>query len=223
MSFVTWRTCGKSLTVGTIYCLGRNYPEHAAEMKAALPSEPVVFLKPASSLVQDGGSVVIPSISNDVHHEVELVVVVGPGGRSIPPEKAYDHVLGYGVGLDMTLRDVQAEAKKKGLPWAVAKGFAGAAPVSTIVERARVPDPHALDIILRVNGEIRQKSHTSKMLFRIPAVVSYLSQIFHLEEGDLIFTGTPEGVGPVHAGDTLEAELTGVARLTVGVRPPAQH
>lgn len=223
MSFVTWRTSGKSLTVRTIYCLGRNYAEHAAEMKAGLPTEPVVFLKPASSLVQDGGSVVIPPISSDVHHEVELVVLVGPGGRSIPPEKAYDHVLGYGVGLDMTLRDVQAEAKKKGLPWAVAKGFAGAAPVSTIVERAQVPDPHALDILLRVNGEIRQKSHTSKMLFRVPAVVSYLSQIFHLEEGDLIFTGTPEGVGPVHPGDTLEAELSGVARLTVSVRSPAQH
>lgn len=218
MSFVTLAPSGELFAVGTIYCLGRNYAAHAAEMKAEVPAEPVVFLKPAGALVADGGDIIIPRISSDVHHEVELVALIGTGGRAIPPERAYEHVLGYGVGLDMTLRDVQAEAKKKGLPWSVAKGFATSAPVSTIVAKDRVPDPHALEIVLRVNGEIRQRSHTSRMLFPLPAVVSYLSSIFTLEKGDLIFTGTPEGVGPVRPGDRLEAELPGVARLRVGVR-----
>jgi len=185
-------------------------------MNAALPESPVVFLKPSTAIIHDGENVVIPSISRDVHHEVEMVIVIGTGGKSIPQSRAYDHVAGYAVGLDMTLRDVQAEAKKKGLPWSVAKGFDTSAPVSSAVGRDKVTDPHNLMLSLRVNGQERQRSSTANMIFTVDYLVSYLSSLFTLEPGDLIFTGTPEGVGPVHAGDLLEAELESVGKLSVG-------
>ncbi len=198
-------------------CLGRNYEAHAHEMKAEVPRVPVVFLKPSTALLGNGSSVVIPSLSRDVHHEVELVVMIGRGGKDIPSSQAYDHVGGYAVGLDMTMRDVQAEAKAKGLPWTVAKGFDTAAPVSPFVRRAAVPDPHNLLMTLAVNGKIRQRANTGSMLFRIDHVIEYLSTVFTLEEGDLIFTGTPEGVGAVEAGDRMHAELESVGTLDIGV------
>ena len=207
-----------TLPVGKILCLGRNYPGHALEMKAEVPSTPVVFIKPSSALLEPGGSVVIPPFSRDVHHEVEMVVVIGSGGRNIRREAAMAHVAGYAVGLDMTLRDVQAEAKKKGLPWSVAKGFDTSAPLSAAVRRDVVRDPHALDISLRVNGVVRQSSNTRHMIFRIPDIIAYLSSVFTIDAGDLIFTGTPEGVGPVAAGDNLTAELALEGTLTVGVQ-----
>jgi acylpyruvate hydrolase len=209
---------GARLGVAKILCLGRNYVEHAKEMGAEVPASPVVFLKPATALVQSGESVIIPSISNDVHHEVEMVVVLGREGRNIRKEDALDYVAGYGVGIDLTLRDLQTEAKKKGLPWTIAKGFDTSAPVSTIVRKEKIPDPHSLEITLRVNGEIRQKSNTRNMIFKTDAVVSYLSSVFTLEPGDLIFMGTPEGVGKINAGDIIEAELESVATLRVDVR-----
>jgi 5-carboxymethyl-2-hydroxymuconate isomerase len=162
--------------------------------------------------------VVIPSFSNDVHHEVELVVVIGRDGRGIQPEKAMEHVAGYAVGLDMTLRDVQADAKKRGLPWSVAKGFDTSAPLSSPVRREQVTDPHALSIELRVNGTVRQSSNTQHMIVRIPGIIAYCSTVFSLEAGDLIFTGTPEGVGRVIAGDRIDAHVASVGSLTVGVR-----
>ena len=206
------------LPVGKILCLGRNYPAHAKEMKAEVPSIPVVFLKPSTALLEPGGLIVIPPFSREVHHEVELVVVIGKDGRDITPREAMSHVAGYAVGLDMTLRDVQAEAKKKGLPWSVSKGFDTSAPLSSAVRCDAVADPHMLDIALRVNGTVRQSSNTRHMIFRIPDLIAYISGIFTLEAGDLIFTGTPEGVGPVAPGDTLKAELESVGTLTVGVR-----
>ncbi len=217
MSTVTFRDTGTTTRVGKILCLGRNYAAHAQEMKAEVPRTPVVFLKPSTALLSNGSSVVIPSFSRDVHHEVELVVMVGRGGKDIPRTRAYEHVGGYAVGLDMTLRDVQAEAKAKGLPWSVAKGFDTSAPVSTFVRPQAVPDPHDLLITLAVNGTLRQSARTSSMLFRIDHVIAYLSTVFTLEEGDLIFTGTPEGVGPVKPGDRMHAELESVGALDIGV------
>jgi len=217
MKSVTLRHSGETATVGKVLCLGRNYIEHAKEINTEIPEHPIVFLKPSTAIIGSGDNVMIPPISQDVHHEVELVVMIGKDGKNIPKSKAYEHVAGYAVGLDMTLRDVQHEAKKKGLPWSVAKGFDTSAPVSTILERKFVPNPHNLEISLKVNGEIRQKSNTKNMIFPIDYVVSHLSTIFTLEKGDLIYMGTPEGVGRVVPGDTLEAELESVAILHVGV------
>ncbi len=217
MSTVTIRDTGTTTRVGKIMCLGRNYEAHAHEMKTDVPGTPVVFLKPSTALLSNGSSVVIPSFSRDVHHEVELVVMVGRGGKDIPRSRAYDHVGGYAVGLDMTLRDVQAEAKAKGLPWAVAKGFDTSAPVSPFARPESVPDPHNLLITLEVNGKVRQRANTGAMVFRIDHVIAYLSTVFTLEEGDLIFTGTPEGVGPVVPGDRMHAELESVGTLDIGV------
>ena len=217
MRSVILRDSNEAIPVGKILCLGRNYAEHAREMDAEIPERPLVFLKPSTALIQDGEQIAIPSISKDVHHEVELVVLIGKGGKDIPRESAYHHVAGYGVGLDMTLRDIQAEAKKMGLPWSVAKGFDTSAPVSHFVQKASVPDPHSLTLSLKVNGRIRQKSTTARMIFRIDEIISYVSSLFTLERGDLIFTGTPEGVGPVTSGDMLEAELESVGTLRVGV------
>lgn len=206
------------LPVGKILCLGRNYVEHAKEMKTEVPSKPVVFLKPSSAIIHDGENIIIPKFSNELHHEVELVVAIGLGGKNIIAENAYDHILGYAIGLDMTLRDIQNEAKKKALPWTVAKGFDTSAPVSDIIEKNKISDPHNLTILCKVNGEIRQKSLTSKMIFSIQTVIEYLSTIFTLEAGDLIFTGTPEGVGPVNPGDTIEAEIEGFIKISHPVK-----
>ena len=206
------------IPVGKILCLGRNYAAHAKEMQAEIPSEPVVFLKPSTALVSEGGTVVIPPFSKELHHEVEMVVVIGREGSRIPRERALEYVAGYAVGLDMTLRDLQVIAKSKGLPWSVAKGFDTSAPVSAAVRRDKVADPHSLKLSLKVNGVVRQQSSTAAMIFPIDAVVSYLSSVFTLEPGDLIFTGTPEGIGPVKPGDLLEAELESVGTLRVHVQ-----
>lgn len=215
---------GKTYSVPKILCIGRNYAEHAKEMKAEVPSDPVFFLKPRTALVASGGGIEIPPISKDVHHEVEMTVLVGRGGRNIPEEQARFHVAGFGVGLDMTLRDVQAEAKKKGLPWTLAKGFDTSAPVSAFVPAAQVPDVGALEIELKVNGHIRQHGSLRDLIFPVERLIAYLSRFITLEEGDVIFTGTPEGVAQVVPGDRLEASLlvgpdrTPLARLTMSVR-----
>jgi acylpyruvate hydrolase len=207
----------RTMQPGKIICLGRNYPEHAREMKAEVPTAPVLFLKPASALLEPGGIVRIPPFSSELHHEVEMVLLIGRQGTDIPAERAASYVEGYAVGLDMTLRDVQAEAKKKGLPWSVSKGFDTSAPLSPFVAAETIADPHALDISLRVNGVVRQHSNTRHMLFRIETMLAYISSVFTLEPGDLVFTGTPEGVGPAQPGDVLTAELQNVGALTVTV------
>jgi len=204
--------------VGKIFCLGRNYAEHAREMQAEIPQTPVVFLKPGTAVIHDGETIIIPGISREAHHEVELVVAIGKPGKHIRRNAAYDHVLGYGIGLDMTLRDVQNEAKKRGLPWSVAKGFDTSAPVSDIIPADRVGNPHALTISCTVNGTLRQRSSTGRMLLQIDEIIEYISSIFTMEAGDLIFTGTPEGVGEVKHGDVVEAELLGFARISHPVR-----
>ena len=213
---------GLTLTPGKILCIGRNYAEHVREMGDVtdLPTEPVVFLKPSTALVASEGEVVIPSQSDDVHHEVEIVAVIGRGGKDIPEDRALEHVGAYALGLDMTARDVQRRAKDAGKPWAVAKGFDTFAPLGPLTAAADVPNPQALDLRLAVGGETRQHGHARDMIFPVAFLVSYLSRIFTLEPGDLVYTGTPEGVGPVGPGDVLEA-TTGdgvLAPLRVTVR-----
>ncbi len=212
---------GLSLSPGKVLCIGRNYAEHVREMGdvADLPTEPVVFLKPSTALVATGGEVVIPPQSKDVHHEVEIVAVIGRGGKDIPEARALEHVGAYALGLDMTARDVQRRAKDAGKPWTVAKGFDTFAPLGPLTAAADVPDPQALGLRLTVNGETRQDGHASAMIFPVAFLVAYLSRIFTLEPGDLIYTGTPEGVGPVRSGEVLEATTEGDAlaplRVTV--------
>ena len=218
MAIIRFRDSQKSLKVGKILCLGRNYAAHAREMQAEVPAVPVVFIKPSTAIIHDGDAVTIPPFSHELHHEVEMVVVIEKGGRDIPVEEAYTHVGGYAVGLDMTLRDIQENAKGKGLPWSVSKGFDTSAPVSPAVPKELIPDPHGLEISLSVNGRIRQHSSTEKMILPVPDIVSYLSGVFTLEPGDLIFTGTPEGVGAVVPGDLLEATLQQVGTLRVTIQ-----
>jgi 2-keto-4-pentenoate hydratase/2-oxohepta-3-ene-1,7-dioic acid hydratase in catechol pathway len=217
VSAVSYLGSATQIHVGKILCLGRNYREHAKEMQAEVPTEPVVFLKPSTALLADGGVIRLPSFSRDVHHEVEIVVLISEGGRDIPRERAFDHVGGYAIGLDLTARDVQSAAKKKGLPWAVSKGFDTSAPVSQFVPRPRVSDPGQLKFSLAVNGTIRQRGSAADMIFPVDAVVSYLSTVFTLEPGDLIFTGTPEGVAAIAPRDRLEARLADLVSLTVTV------
>ncbi len=219
MSFITFN--GENINVSKILCVGANYPAHIAEMNPGkppeLPKEPVIFMKPPSAIIHNGDMVRLPSGYGEVHHEVELIAVIGKGGKRIAASEAHAHVLGYGVGLDLTLRDVQAEAKKKGRPWTIAKGFDTSAVLSDIVSPDVTGDPHALDLHLWINGQLRQTGQTSGVVFRIPAIIQYVSGFFTLNRGDVIFTGTPPGVGPLRPGDQLKAELGSIVELNVAV------
>jgi 2-keto-4-pentenoate hydratase/2-oxohepta-3-ene-1,7-dioic acid hydratase in catechol pathway len=208
---------GKKIEVGKIVCLLRSYRAHAEEMGSAAPEKPEFFLKPRSSIIHDGGEIVIPPESNDVHHEVELAVIIGKGGAKIPADKAMAHVLGYAVLIDVTARDLQAKAKKAGKPWAAAKGFDTFAPISEGVPASRVQNPGNLEIWLKVNGQYRQRSCTGMMIYSIPEIISHVSGIMGLEPGDIIATGTPEGVGPIVAGDEVEAGIEGIGTIKVHV------
>jgi 2-keto-4-pentenoate hydratase/2-oxohepta-3-ene-1,7-dioic acid hydratase in catechol pathway len=176
-------------------------------MGASGEEPPLLFFKPSTALIGDGGTVIRPRFSLDLHHELELVVAIGRPGKRIAAHDAGSHILGYAVGLDMTLRDVQTEAKRRGHPWAVSKGFDNSAPLSEVVPAAQVPDPDELVIELLVNGERRQRGRAGDMVLSVSRTVEYVSSVFMLEEGDLIFTGTPEGVGSVFPGDRLDATL----------------
>ncbi len=214
---ITLPSSGLAVTPGKLICIGKNYALHAAEMGGSVPEAPMIFLKPPTSLVRSGGQVVLPVVSQEVHHEVELVVVIGRGGKNISEENALDHVDGYAIGLDMTARDLQQQAKEKGEPWAVAKGFDTFAPMGKIAPSQTVLDPQDLELTLRVNGEMRQKGSTGDMIFSVKELIAYASTIYTLRPGDLIFTGTPEGVGSVLPGDVLEAAATGLPSLNVEV------
>ncbi|OHB28291.1 MAG: acylpyruvase [Desulfuromonadaceae bacterium GWB2_53_15] len=204
--------------IGKIVCLARNYAEHARELGNETPAAPVLFMKPSSSVIADNGAVRIPSWSQECHYEVELAVLIGKTSRKVPVEAAMEHVAGYGVAIDMTLRDVQNQLKAKGLPWEIAKGFDSACPLSDFVPAAVIPDPHNLELRLSVNGELKQNGTSSDMIHRVPQIISYISGIFTLEPGDVILTGTPAGVGPVQAGDTMAAEISAVGRLKISVQ-----
>lgn len=215
---ITLPTSGLVIRPGKLICVGRNYAKHAAEMRSDVPEEPVLFLKPATALVGQGGKVLLPSRSREVHHELELVVAIGRGGKDISRREALNHVDGYGIGLDMTARDIQTDAKAKGLPWSVAKGFDTFAPLGPLVQVHEVPDPQSLTLDLRVNGELRQTVNTRDMIFSVVELIAYSSTIFTLMPGDLIYSGTAEGVGPVHDGDLLEASGGKLPSLRVKVK-----
>jgi len=203
--------------IGKIVCLARNYAEHARELGNETPAAPVLFMKPASSVICDGEAVRIPAYSQECHYEVELAVLIGSQARDVTADSALEYVAGYGVAIDMTLRDVQNQLKTKGLPWEIAKGFDTSCPLSDFVPAAAVADPHNLNLKLAVNGESRQNGCSSDMINRIPQIIAHISAIFTLEPGDVILTGTPAGVGQVHAGDVMTAEIASVGCLTIPV------
>ena len=207
----------KQVRVGKVLCIGRNYAKHAAEMNAAVPAQPIIFLKPSTALIRSHEAICLPSMTSNVHHEVELVAMIGLGGRDIPPQCSLHHVTAYAIGLDMTARDLQSEAKRKGKPWSVAKGFDTFAPLGELVPAAEIGNPQELTLSLKVNGTVKQHGTTQDMIFPVAHLVSYCSKIFTLEHGDLLYTGTPEGVGPVVQGDRLEATCSRLPPLEVTV------
>jgi fumarylpyruvate hydrolase len=197
-----------------IYCIGRNYAEHAKEMGAAVDrSNPVFFCKPADAVVADGAQIPYPPATKDFHHEVEMVFALQSGGINIPQTDALRHVFGYGVGLDLTRRDLQTLAKSKGMPWDAGKAFDHSAPVSVIRPSKKMGHPLRATLSLEVNGSVCQKADISEMIFSVPRIVHELSKLFELSAGDLIFTGTPAGVGPLVRGDQFHAHLEGIAEL----------
>jgi len=201
---------GEEIPVGKIFCLGRNYAEHALEMNeisSADKGHPIIFLKPPTALLRPGSPIKYPPMTKNLHHEIELVALLGEKSR----------VLAYGIGLDMTMRDVQEEAKSRGLPWSIAKGFDGSAPVSDFVLAEDIPNVYDLEMKLWVNGKLRQHSSTENMIFTIEDIIEFLQSVFTLEFGDLIFTGTPAGVGVVYPGDVIEAEITGIGKISYQV------
>lgn len=218
MHTVRLKNQSQPINVGKIVCVARNYAEHARELGNPVPDQAVLFIKPASSLLADGGTVIIPSYSRDCHHEIELAVLIGRTGKAINDTDALSHVAGYAVALDLTLRDVQSAQKAKGLPWEIAKAFDTSCPLSDFVPAAAIPAPQALRLRLTVNGEVRQEGSTADMLRSVAQLVSEASSYFTLEAGDILLTGTPSGVGPIKSGDQLEAVIEGVGMLSVSVR-----
>ena len=207
----------QNIGVGKIVCIGRNYVEHIKELGHAVPDKPVIFIKPASSIVFDGGFVIIPDYSSDCHHEVELAVLIGSTAKHVSVETALDHIAGYGVALDLTLRDVQSTQKEKGLPWEIAKCFDTSCPLSEFIPADRIVDPQNLQIELLVNGELRQSGSTSQMMRPVAELIAAASAYFTLEKGDVLLTGTPHGVGRIVSGDRLEATIESVGELRVQV------
>jgi len=206
----------QTFPVGRIYCVGRNYAEHAREMGHDPNREPpFFFMKPADAIVLSGATIPYPQATGDLHHEIEMVVAIGRDGADIPVERALDHVFGYGVGLDMTRRDLQGEAKKLGRPWDIGKGFDHSAPIGPIRRAADCRIDADTRITLEVNGKVRQQSTIGKLIWNIAETIEHLSSAWALQPGDLIFSGTPEGVAAVVRGDLLKGEVAGVGTLQV--------
>jgi fumarylpyruvate hydrolase len=204
--------------VHRIYCVGRNYAKHAREMGMDPDREPPFFFsKPADAVVANGTPVPYPPRTSNLHHELELVVAIGTGGSDIPLDSALAHVYGYAVGLDLTRRDLQFAARDQGRPWDVAKGFDHSAPVSAIRPAAEMGHLEQGAIWLEVNGEPRQRANLSEMIWSVPEIVAELSTYFELRPGDLIFAGTPEGVGPVQRGDSLVGGIDGLETLRITI------
>jgi len=205
---------GGAFPVRRIYCVGRNYAEHAREMGHDPDAEPPFFFsKPADAVVTDGAAVPYPTETGNLHYEVELVAAIGKGGRNIAIEDALGHVWGYAVGIDLTRRDLQTWAKKAGKPWEVAKGFDHSAPISALVPASTLTPPLRGAITLTVNGETKQSANIADMIWDLPHVIAELSRYFELVPGDLIFTGTPSGVGAVVKGDRLTGTIAGVGSV----------
>lgn len=213
---------GRRFPVRRIYCVGRNYEAHAREMGHDPDREPPFFFsKPADAVLNVApgatGEFPYPGLSGNVHYEMELVVAIGQGGKDIPAERALEHVYGYALGLDMTRRDLQAEAKKLGRPWETAKGFDHSAPIGPIHPVAQVGHVDRGAIWLSVNGVEKQRSDVSQLIWSTPETIAYLSTLFELRPGDLVFTGTPEGVGPIVKGDLMTGGVDGLGEFSVRV------
>ena len=203
--------------VHRIYCVGRNYEEHAKEMGFTGREPPFFFMKPADALVVvnagDTGQLPYPSLTANLHHEIELVVAIGKGGKNIPAADALSHIYGYAVGLDMTRRDLQNDMKKQGRPWCIGKGFDASAPIGPITPAAQAGDVQHAAIWLQVNGADRQRSTVAQLIWNIAESIEHLSAAWELQPGDLIYTGTPEGVGAVVTGDVLEGGVDGLGSI----------
>jgi fumarylpyruvate hydrolase len=209
--------------VHRIYCVGRNYVEHAQEMGFTGREPPFFFLKPADAVVPvnagETGTMTYPSLTSNLHHEIELVAAIGTGGKNIKAADAHKHIYGYAVGLDMTRRDLQGEMKKQGRPWCIGKAFEQSAPIGPITPVAQAGDIEHAEIWLQVNGKDRQRSNVSKLIWNIGETIEHLSAAWELRPGDLVFTGTPEGVAAVVAGDTLVGSVAGLGTLSVRIVP----
>jgi len=207
----------KSYNVGKIVCLGRNYLDHIRELGNKVPDRAVIFCKPASSLLADGGTIKIPEYSDDCHHELELALLIGKTGKHISESDALSYLDGYGVALDLTLRDIQSELKGKGLPWEIAKGFDTSCPISDFIPAQQVDNPNTLQIKLTVNGDVRQDGNTAQMMRSVEEIIAEVSTFYTLELGDIILTGTPAGVSRLESGDILEGTIDQVGSLKVSV------
>ncbi len=194
-----------------IICIGRNYAEHAKELKNDLPDKPMLFMKPSSALLVNNKPFYYPEFTKDLHYEAEIVLRISKNGRHVQPEFASDYFVEIGLGIDFTARDLQEECKKKGHPWEIAKGFDGSAVISSFISKELI-NPDNIEFFLLKNGEKVQDGHTKDMIFSFEDIITYSSQFFKLHQGDLIYTGTPAGVGPVQPGDVLE----GYIRLAEG-------
>ncbi|MFM7331796.1 MAG: fumarylacetoacetate hydrolase family protein [Brachymonas sp.] len=205
--------------VNRIYCVGRNYEDHAKEMGFTGREPPFFFLKPANAILAvnagETGSMPYPTLTKNLHHEIELVVAIGTGGENIKAADAAGHIFGYAVGLDMTRRDLQTEMKKQGRPWSIGKGFDHSAPIGPIVPVAQAGDINNAELSLTVNGAHRQKSTVAKLIWNVAETIEYLSAAWQLQPGDLIYTGTPEGVGAVVSGDLMVGAVAGLPDLRV--------
>lgn len=204
--------------VRRIFCVGRNYADHVREMGNDPKSEPPIFFtKPADALVESGAAIAYPSNTSNLHHEVELVIAIGKGGADIAESEAVNHVWGYGVGVDLTRRDRQAEAKKAGTPWDTAKGFDHSAPLSALTPAAQSGDAMNARIWIKINGETRQDANTNEMIWSVPEIVAAISRWWELKPGDLIFTGSPSGVSALSPGDVVECGIDGLAPLQFSI------
>lgn len=201
-----------------ILCIGRNYAEHIAELNNERPSEPVVFMKPDTAILKDNEAFYHPDFSNDIHHEVEIVLKINKMGKNIEAKFAHKYYEEIGIGIDFTARDVQSKLKEKGLPWEKAKAFNGSAPISGFVAKSEFADLKNLNFHLEINGETRQTGNTSMMLWNFDEIIAEISKYFTLKTGDLIFTGTPAGVGKVKIGDKLSAFVEGKEMLSFDIK-----
>lgn len=217
MKHITIKNTDQQIPIGKMVCVGRNYSEHVKELGNKVPEKPVVFLKPNSSLIFSGDKILYPTFSNEMHHEVELVLLIGKEIKNANPGKAEDAIEAYGVGLDMTLRDLQTKLKEKGHPWTIAKGFDTSAVVSDFISKKDYTLTLDERIILSVNGVKRQDDLLNKMIFSPAEIVEYLSSLMTLNKGDIIFTGTPKGVSKVNKGDKIFARISGIAELSCEV------
>ena len=218
MTNYVFQNYDEKVSIGKIICLARTYQKHAQEMNTSVIEEPLLFLKPESSVIFNNESIIIPKMSSCLHHEVELGIVIGKDGKHITQNSAMSHVLGYVIALDITARDIQSVAKKNGWPWSIAKGFDTFAPISDVVLKEEISNPLDLDLELTVNGVIKQRSNTKFMIFSIKRIIEFISEVMTLKRGDLILTGTPEGVGEIVEGDVIEANLGTICSLKVDVK-----